>query len=180
METQIVKPVISRPKDGVQAIVHIMGSNYSIHDLLKQEYLIIEDHDDRGLGNGIRKCGLPGGGIEEGETPIKALIRELFEEVGKDFKPDSFKKVGSFTKLRPGGFINNNHLFYTRLDYRPKKRTNDPKEVSEVHIFTFREILYLSRFGRFHEGSIRLLFHFLNDIRSGSLNNPAYFHGYSF
>ena len=179
METQTTKPVISIPKDGVQAIIQI-GECNSIYDLLKQEYLIIEDHDDRGLGDGIRKCGLPGGGIEKDETSTIAILRELREEVAIDIKPGSLKKMGSFTKLRPGGFSNMNYLFYAKLDYRPQKKTNDPDEVSKVHIFTFREIFYLARFGRFHEGSIRLIFHFLNGVRGGSLNEPAHFHGYTF
>jgi 8-oxo-dGTP pyrophosphatase MutT (NUDIX family) len=178
METINIKPVSII--HGVQGIIQVMGGDRSAQGILSQEYLIIQDHDDRGLGTGICKCGLPGGRIEKGEIPIVALLRELREEVAISFEASSFNKIGSFTKKRPGGFTNDNHLFYTRLDYRPKKKTNDPREVSEVYIFSFREILYLARFGRFHEGSIRLLFHFLNGIKSGSLNEVAHFYGYSF
>jgi 8-oxo-dGTP pyrophosphatase MutT (NUDIX family) len=43
---------------------------------------------------------LPGGGIEEGESPEEAAIREVKEETGLDIV--SFTKIGAFTNKRKG------------------------------------------------------------------------------
>jgi ADP-ribose pyrophosphatase YjhB (NUDIX family) len=174
MEKQILKPANSIIH-GVQGIIQV-GVNT---DPLLQEYLFIEDRDDRGLGTFVCKCGLPGGGIEN-ETPKEAIIRELDEEVAIYFKDSSLKQVGCFQKKRSNGNINDNYLFFARLNYRPDCKTNDPKEVSKVHIFSLGHIINLSTKNAVHEGSIRLLFHFLNGKTFGSLNEPAYWCGYEF
>ena len=181
METQIVVPVISKPKDGALGIILIGGSDEEMkHDPLNQRFVIIQDKDDRGLGTGLPKRGIPGGGIEEKETPQIALMRELDEEIGFKFEISSLKQVGCFQKNRMNGWINDNYLFSTRLNYEPILQTNDPREVSKVHISPFWEIINFMRAGRFHEGSIRLLFHFLNGTKKGSLNDMVNFRGFKY
>ncbi len=48
-------------------------------------------------------------------------------------------------------------------------------EVSEVRIFNLLEIINLISHELVHEGSIRLIFNYLNGKTSGSLNEPATF-----
>lgn len=160
-------------KHGVQGIILVND----VSNIFDQKYLLVQDYNDRGRGDGRRMVGLPGGGIEKGERPYQSLIRELHEEIALDLKKDFFEQFGCYQKLRPNGFINDNYLFVLKLNYVPSLVTNDPKEVSKVVILSFREIISLSTKRLVHEGSIRLIIHYLNGSRSGSLNEPAVLNG---
>ena len=58
---------------------------------------------------------LPGGGIEENETPEEAAIRETFEETG--FKIKLLKKVGIYKNIdtKTGGIWNTTFLFVAKI-----------------------------------------------------------------
>ncbi len=164
-------------KDGVQAIV-LVKNEFNFFD---QKYIMVQDYNDRGRGDGILMYGLPGGAIEEEETPKKSILRELEEEIAFNrHRHFSIEEFGCYKKLRPSGYVNDNHLFVIRIDYIPDLKTNDPTEVSKVHLLTFREIINLSLNNRIHEGSIRLILNFVKGIKSGSLNQPVIFNGFQF
>lgn len=154
--------------DGVLALI-LVGKN---HDNLSQKFLLIEDHDDRGSGTGIKKIGLPGGAIEEGETPEEALVREIYEEVNLRLELESIQKIGQFSKTRPNGYINQNHLFLINLPDLDgfNFKTNDEREVSEILLLPFSEIISFARIGVMHEGSIRLFCKAMKGETTGSLN----------
>ncbi|MES2930954.1 MAG: NUDIX hydrolase [Patescibacteria group bacterium] len=157
---------------GVQAIVMINSS----YDILNQKYLVVQDANDRGTGTGIKKYGLCGGGIEIGETPLQAIKRELKEELC--LKAKGIKSYGCFQKERPSG-INNNYLFLVQRD-RPPKFHGPNEEVCKAHVLDFQSIIALAQTGVFHEGSIRLLLHFLNGTTTGSLDKATAFREFTF
>lgn len=160
-------------KHGVQAIILVNN----VSNIFNQKYLLVQDHDDRRRGDGIRRIGLPGGGIEEAEMPHQSILRELKEEIALDLEENPFEQFGCYQKLRPTGFTNDNYLFVVRLNYIPRLITNDPREVSKVIILSLKEIISLSAKGLIHEGSVRLIIHYLNGERSGFLNEPAILNG---
>lgn len=163
-------------KDGVQGLILVKNAS----DFRTQKSIFVQDFNDRGRGDRIRLIGVPGGAIEKGESPEKAIRRELGEEISLNIREYSFKKFGCYTKLRPGGVTNNNHLFVIHLSCFEKRKTNDPNEVSNILDLSFGEIFYKARLGLVHEGSIRLILKFLKGERFGSLNEPVTFNGFTF
>lgn len=162
---------------GVQAIVLVQKASC----LLGQKILLVQDFNDRGRGDNIRMYGVPGGGMEPLEkNPRRVMQRELFEEAALKIPLLFLKKVGCFQKIRPNGLMNDNHLFVVRLSHAPPCVTNDPTEVSKVHILELREVIQLALGGLVHEGSIRLIFHFLNGSNSGLLNESVKWQNFIF
>ncbi len=105
-------------------------------------------HDDRVLilkrvrpsSDGLGYWEFPGGGLEYGETPHQALVRELKEETGLDIKV--LKPVYTFTAIRPNyqtvgiGFLcipmtdqvilSDEHTDYKFVDEEELKEKLDP------------------------------------------------------
>jgi len=57
---------------------------------------------------------IPKGGIEPGESPIQAAIRETFEETGLSLKPNELEDLGEM----PYAEDKNIHLFVHRKNFR--------------------------------------------------------------
>ena len=59
---------------------------------------------------------IPGGGIETGEKPIDAMIREVKEEAGLSIIPESVEEMGYVHRIQKGRheplFIQDNYYYY--------------------------------------------------------------------
>lgn len=71
----------------------------------------------------------PGGGVEDGETPEKAAVRELYEELGAEAREEDLVKLCVLPHPRWG---HDEHYFYwanhnlTAGYYAPKVAVGDP------------------------------------------------------
>ena len=73
------------------------------------------------------KLDLPGGSLEFGETPEKALKRELLEETG--YKPKKLTKLGS---MSPNPAIMSNHVHFFLAQDLEKVGNQDLSDLIEM------------------------------------------------
>lgn len=83
----------------------------------------------------------PGGGIEEGETPLEAMIREVKEESGLTVIPESIREFGNVhrrSKTALGGlFIQDNFYYTCSCEDDPGERRLDDYESEEGFTLEF-------------------------------------------
>ena len=100
-----------------------------------------------------RDCCFPGGGIEEGEDHIDALIREVMEETGYAVDPDSVQPFGRVDQFLHNGFfgVDEMHLvnyFYlcrgTRVANPTPTETEKNEGIAPVSV-TLEEALAMNR-----------------------------------
>lgn len=79
----------------------------------------------RGVGESeAGTWGVPGGGIEIGETPEEGVIREVFEETGIVIEKSSLQVVGKFYIQKP--YISYvYYLFRVHMETRPEVHLSD-------------------------------------------------------
>lgn len=63
----------------------------------------VQTRTDTGIYHGLLE--FPGGGIEAGETPLMAAVREVEEEVGIKISPDDSRFMGVYTNELQGKSI---------------------------------------------------------------------------
>ncbi len=78
---------------------------------------------------------LPGGGIDHGEEPRQALVREVYEETGLHIEPGSLADVHSshFTGPRSDGLVEDYHGIHLifRAALKPESVDVEPRVVEE-------------------------------------------------
>jgi mutator protein MutT len=62
-----------------------------------------QTREDDGIYHGLQE--FPGGGVEEGETPLIAVVREVEEEVGIFVRPTEARLMGIYSNLLPAKTI---------------------------------------------------------------------------
>ena len=85
----------------------------------------------------------PGGGIENGETPISAMIRKTREEAGLVVKPNTIKEYGYVHRINKSDvddaecFIQDNYYFLCDAEAEKRPQHLDHYEANESYTLEF-------------------------------------------
>lgn len=129
----------------------------------KDEILLLNRNKSPWMGswNGV------GGKLQEGETPLECILREIKEETGIDVEPSKIQEKGFLTWEQFKALGNGLYLFLVELD--PEFEYNTPVKVSEG-ILDFKKIDWITSLD--NEGIAKNIPHFLPNV----LNREEQFH----
>ena len=91
---------------------------------------------------------IPGGGIEEGEDMVEAMIREVKEEVGLTVIPKSVREYGYVRRIQKGHyepvFIQDNYYYFCEVEEKQvasKFSESEKKEGFEAQFVALEEAI---------------------------------------
>ena len=107
----------------------------------KQEVVLIKQYR-----HGIQKVilELPGGSVDEGESPLEAAKRELMEEAG--YASDTFIEVG-YGSPNPAIYTNKIYSFLAIDVEQIGKQSADDAETIEVSLMPLQEVIAMAKKG---------------------------------
>lgn len=86
---------------------------------------------------------VPMGGVQEGETPLEAVIRESFEEVGVIIDPQDLTLAHLMYRkhIQPDGyFFYQQDIFFVTRRYKGEISNKEPHKADEVAFFPLDEL----------------------------------------
>jgi len=83
-------------------------------------------------------CGI-GGGIEPGESPVQAAIRESLEEAELSLEEKDLEKIAEASHVEKD-LRYNLHVFTTKHEINPNDLKPDPGEIQYFKAFTLKEV----------------------------------------
>ena len=99
-----VLPAVRPPSDPGESVRVQRAAAYAV---LRSGEALLLTH----LAGTVGRWTLPGGGIDHGEPPVTALVREVYEEAGLELTPGPLLEIGSnhFTGRAPSGRLEDFH-----------------------------------------------------------------------
>ena len=106
--------------------------------LLEKKILLVKNKKGDSSENGLPWWGYPKGHLEEGEKPVDAAVREVFEETGFEVKAKKNKPIAEsrYEIRRAGEKIQKTVWFYEMEVIEPFKNEPD-KEIEEIALVDF-------------------------------------------
>ena len=109
--------------------------------LLKDDSLLCLRRHQTGIEDGFYV--VPMGGLEEGETPLRAVVREALEEVNLTIKSEnlSLKHVMYRKHVQPNGyFFYQQDLFFVAHQFTGILRNLEPHKADDVRFFNINSL----------------------------------------
>ena len=112
--------------------------------LLEKKILLVKNKKGDSSENGLPWWGYPKGHLEEGEKPVDAAVREVFEETGFEVKAKKNKPIAEsrYEIRRAGKKIQKTVWFYEMEVIEPFKNEPD-EEIEEIALVDFDSALDL-------------------------------------
>ncbi len=103
---------------------------------------------------------IPGGGIDQGDTPLEAAQKELEEELG--LRADSWEQLGDMYPSNNGPLNDHNLVFLARTLHSVQKHHEAGEAIRPPKIVPWKDVLSMVRQGKLTDGqSLGALMHYL-------------------
>ena len=160
LETNYLHPGIRVDKcklpDGYSFDVHLLeyADEIMIFALTRNQEVVLIKQYRHGAQQVIVE--LPGGSMDEGESPVEAAKRELMEETG--YSSDTFIQVGCASP-NPANYTNKIYSFLALDVEQTGTQSNDDAENVEVLLLSLEDVIMMAKMGDLvHSLNISTLF----------------------
>lgn len=145
----------------IRPVVLEYAPEVTILALTKSEKVVLVREYRHGIQKTILQ--LPGGSVEEDESPLEAAKRELLEETG--YRSDTFIEIGHVNP-NPANYANTTYAFLALDATQIPDREPDDANRIETFLRLFEEVLEMAKSGELiHSLTISTLFFALVHLR---------------